>query len=290
MEGEDPHRRQYERPSYPQGFVPNIRNQGVASGSGSNVYDGQSFRGAQRPGGSERFRQTPIMNQPTPTSIAMPASGGHPQGISNYGYGQGHQYTATHMQGNTLPYQPDYVQDPQRQQQYSGFTSQIAHTVPHQAQPQSSYDHMPQYQPRQSADIDVLTSPFGVPQQYYNPGDSTSASVPASMPQQYGTTNYQNQLPYQPSSIDRSALTQTYSSGMTEFPQAVPPVAEDSPTQSWQREYEERLRETNQHISNGSLTQAAPMLLELSQWFLGRISEFGRYFSKTCPVPLSDRS
>lgn len=276
MEGEDPHRRQYEHSSFPQGFMPNIRNQNVATGSGSNLYDAQNFRAGQRPIGSERFRQPQLMNQIPPTSMAMPASGGNSQGITGYGYGPGHQYTATHMQGNTLQYQPDYVQDPQRQQQYSGYTSQMAHGVTHQVQPQSPYDSMPQYQPRQSAAIDVSSSQFsGVPQYF---GESTSASVPASMPQQYGTTNYPNQLPYQSSSIDRSALPQTFASGMAGFPQAVPPVAEDPPTRSWEREYEERLRETNQHISEGSLAQAAPILLELSQWFLGRISEFGRYF------------
>ena len=273
MEGEDPHRRQYGHPSFPQGFVPNIRNQNVASGSGSNSYDAQNFRAGHRPIGSERFRQPQLMNQITPTSMAMPASGGNSQGITDYGYPPGNQYTATQMQGNTLQFQPDYSQDPQRQQQYSGFTSQMAHGVTHQPQ---SYGSMPPYQPRQSAAIDVSSSPFsGVPQYYQ---DSTSASVSASMPQQYGTTNYPNQLPYQSSSIDRSALPQTYASGMAGFSQAVPPVAEDPPTRSWELEYEERLRETNQHIGEGSLVEAAPMLLELSQWFLGRISEFGGYF------------
>lgn len=274
MEGGDPHRRHYEHSDYPPGFVPNIRNQSVAGASGSDIYGVQNPRSTQRTGASDRFRQTQSLNQPTPTSMGISSSGGHPQALSSYGYGPGQQYTAHQMQGNTLQYQPDYMQDPQRQQQLSGYTTQMMHGVPQHVQPQSPYDNMPQYQPRQPAAIDLLSSQFGG-SQYYNPGESTSASVPASMPQQYATANYQHQLPYQSSSISRSALPATYASEMTGFPQAEPPVADDQPTQSWEHEYEQRLREINEHISNGTLGEAAPMLLELSQWFLGRVNEFG---------------
>ena len=269
MEGEDPHRRQYEHPNYSQSFTPNLRNPSVASGSGSNIYDGQSFIGAPRVNASERFRQAQALNQPTPTSIAMPASGGQPQGISGYGYAAGPQYTDTHMQGNPLQYQPDYIQDSQRQHQYPGYTSQM---LQQQVQPPSPYDNMPQYPPRQSA---AIPSQFGV-SPYYNSGESTSASIPAPiMSQHHGAANYQPQLPYQTSSIDRSALSPTYASSMTGFPPAALPVPEEQATQSWEREFEEGLQEINLSISNGTIGKAGPTLLEFSQWFLGKVSEFG---------------
>ena len=271
MEGEDPHRRQYDHPNYPQSFTPSMRNPSVASGSGSNIYDGHTFIGAPRVNASERFRQAQALNQPTPTSIAMPVSGGQPQSISGYGYAAGSQYTGAHMQGNPLHYQPDYIQDSQRQQQYPGYTSQMLHQ---QVQPPSPYDNMPQYPSRQTAAIEGLPSQFG-DSQYYNSGEPTSASIPAPMAQHHGSANYQPQLPYQSGSIDRSALSPTYASSMTGFPPAGLPVAEEQPTQSWEREFEEGLREINLIISNGTVGKAGPTLLDFSQWFLGKVSEFG---------------
>lgn len=268
MEGEDPHRRQYEHPNYPPSFTPNSRNPSAASGSGSNMYGGHNFIGAPRVNAPERIRQDQALIQPTPTSIAMPASGGQPQGISGYGYAAGSPYTGTHVQGNPLHYQPDYSQ---RQQQYPGYTSQNLHQ---QVQPQSPYDNMPQYPPRQSADIEGFQSQFSVPP-YFDSGDSTSASIPAPIPQHHSAANYQPQLPYQSSAIDRSALSPTYASSMTGFPPAGLPVVEEQPAPSWEREFEEGLREINLNISNGTIGKAGPTLLEFSQWFLGKVSEFG---------------
>lgn len=282
MEGEDPHRRQYEHPNYPQSFTPNIRNPSVATGSGSNLYDGHNFIGAPRVNPPERFRPAQALNQPIPTSIAMPASGGQPQGISGYGYAAGSQYTGTHMQGNPLHYQPDYVQEPQRQQLYPGYTSQLLHQ---QVQPPSPYDNMPQYPPRQSAAIEGSPSQFGVPQ-YFNSGESTSASIPAPMSQHPVAANYQHQLPYQSSSIDRAALSPTYASSVTGFPSAGLPVAEEQPAQSWERDFEEGLREINLNISNGTIGKAGPTLLEFSQWFLGKVSEFGTSFGRWFSMPI----
>ena len=277
MEGDDPHRRQYEHPNFHQAFPSNIRSGSIASGSGTDPFDIQNIQETQRSRATERFRQTQLLNQQTPTSIAMPAGGGHAQVLSGYGFGQGQHYTTTqHMQGNSLQYQPDYGQDPHRQQQFTGFTSQMMHSVPQQIQAQSPYDNLPQFQPRQSAALEV-SNQFSAPQ-YYSTGQSTSASVAASMPQQYAPVTFQPQTPYQPNPLlSRPSIPQqTFTPVMAELPQADPPEPEDQPTQSWEREFDDRIRVINHHISDNRLNAAAPLLLELSQWLLGRVSEFGR--------------
>lgn len=279
MEGDDPFRRQYEHPNYHQTFPPNMRSRSIADPSGTDIDDIQNIQDTPRSGPTQRFRQTQLLGQQTPTSIAMPAGGGQAQVSSGYGFGQGQYYTTTqHVQGNPLHYQPDYGQDPHRQQQFTGYTSQIMQSVPQQVQAQSSYDNLPQFQPRQSAALELSNQFSGT--QYYNTSQSTSASVPASMPQQYASINYQPQTPYQPNpfmnrpSIPQQTLPPT--PVMAEVPQADPPEPEEQPTQTWEREFDDRIREINHHISDNRLSEAAPLLLELSQWLLGRVSEFGR--------------
>ena len=279
MEGEDPYRRQYEHPNYHQTFPPNIQSRSIAGASGTDIDDIQNIQGTHRSGGIQRFRQTQLLDQQTPTSIAMPAGGGHAQVSSGYSFGQGQYYTTTqHEQGNALQYQHDYGQDPHRQQEFTGYTSQMMHNVPQQIQAQSSYDNLPQFHPRQSAAIE-LPNQFPT-SQYYNTSQSPSASVPASMPQQYAPVNYQPQTPYQPSPLlSRQNIPQqnfTPTPAMAEVSQAEPPDPEEQPTQTWEREFDDRIRVINQHIADNRLSEAAPLLLELSQWLLGRVSEFGR--------------
>ena len=275
MEGEDPHRRQYEHANYPSGFAPNMRTQSIAGISGSEIYETPNIRGVQRAGASGRFRQAHMPDEQVPTSAAMSVTGAHAQGLGVYGFGQGQgqQYTATNMQGNSLPYQSQYVQDPQRQQQFSGYTSQMMPGVPQQVQ---SYEQLPHYPSRQSAAPGMLSSQFVEPH-YYNPSDSTSASVPASMPQHYGPVNYQSQMQYQSTSMNRPEISPAYTSGMAEFSQAEPTEQDAQPGPTWEREFDSRLREINENISSGMLREAAPTLLDLSKWLLGRVNEFGTY-------------
>ena len=279
MEGDDPYRRQYEHPNYHQTFPPNMRSGSVAGASGTDIDDIQNIQEPQRSDVTQRFRPTQMLGQQTPTSIAMPAGGGHAQVSSGYGFGQGQYYTTPqHIQGNPLQYQPDYGQDPHRQPQFTGYTSQMIHSVPQQIQAQPSYDSLPQFQPRQSAAIE-LPNQFPA-SQYYNTSQSTSASVPASMPQQYAPVNYQAQTPYQANPLNRPSIPQqAFTPVMAEFSQAAqpdPPEPEEQPAQSWEREYDDRIRVINHHISDNRLSEAAPLLLELSHWLLGRVSEFGR--------------
>jgi len=167
MEGDEQHRRQYEQPSYPQrGYVQDLR----PGAQGSNVPEAHDLRDSAGSDGTDRLRQSQLLAARTPTSGSMAVGGGNPQLLGGFGYTQGQQYSPTHMQGSSLQYQTDYSPETQRQQQFPQYASQLMYSVPQQAQQQSPYEPVPQYQPRQSAALEVLSTQFGVPQ-FYNPGE-----------------------------------------------------------------------------------------------------------------------
>lgn len=275
MEGDDPQRRQYGHPNYPPGYVPNYRGQNVTDTSGDNLYNPQDMRGGQRGGASQRFRQAHLLGHQGPTSAPLSGSEGHAQDLGGYGFTQQQQYQ---MQGSSLQFQPDYSQEPQRQQQFPNYTSQLAPNVPQTGQPQSSYDPMPQYQPRQSAAVEVLPNQFSVPQ-YYNPGEATSASAPAPTAQQYASENFPQQVQYPSAPLERPIAPQPYQQNMTEYAQTGAPVpvqetAQDDPVAKYER-YQYDLRTINQDISEGKLEEAAPLLITLSKDLLGNVGSLG---------------
>lgn len=277
MEGEDSQRQQYGQHNYQRELLPNSRGQNPATVPGGTVYNIQDMRRRQRADATERFGQAQMLGQHTPTSGSISATGGSPQHMAGYAFLQGQQYQ---MQGNPIQFHQDYPQDPQRQQQFPNYTSQMAHNVPQHAQPQSPYDTMPQYQPRQSAAIEVLPTQFGVPP-FYNPGDATSASGPTSLSQQYASANFPQQVPYQSGTVDRSVMSNPYQQTMAEYSQAQAQPSEDQPEQEeiqdiddYER-YQGDLRQINQDISEGKLNEAGPRLLELSRWLLGHVGQLG---------------
>ena len=282
MEGDDQQRRQYEQPNYPQrGFVPDLRP-GAQASNISEVHDIRDTAGTD---GSDRFRQSQLLAARTPTSAPLTVSGGNPQLLGSFGYAQGQQYATPQMQGNTLQYQGDYSQDPQRQQQYPQYASQLMYSVPQQVQPQSPYDTVPQFQPRQSAAIEVLSTQFGVPQ-YYNPGEATSAPGPATIAQQYAPSQFQHPIQYQPSaSQGRSSLQPTYPTGMADFSQpSAPDVEQQNPEatkydQAYSQ-YQEALKQTFENTRAGRLEEAGASLLEISEWLLGHAAELGMSASR----------
>ena len=209
----------------------------------------------------------------------MLATGGNPQDPGGYGFQQAQPYQ---MQGSSLQFQPQYPQEPQRQQQFQTYTSPMAPNVPQQAQPHSPYDAIAQYQSRQSAAIEVLSTQFGVPQ-YYNPGEATSAPGPASMPQNYASANFPQQVQYPSASLERSVAPQPYQPVMAEYdrPEVAAPPAEESAQDTgpdaryeW---YQAEMRALNQNISEGRLSEAGPSLLKLSEWLLGNVVGLGMF-------------
>lgn len=278
MEGDEQQRRQYEQPNYPRGFVPDLRG-----ASGSSIPDAMDPRAGPADNVSERLRQSQMIAARTPTAASLTSSGGTQQDLAGYGYPPGQQYAAPQMQGTSLQYSPDYAQDAQRQQQqFPHYTSHIMYNVSPQTQQQSPYETVPQYPPRQTAALEVLSNQFGVPQ-YYVTGETTSAPVPASMAQQYTPAQFQQPLPYQPqASITQPSLTSTYTPGMAEFSQpSATEVSEpeDQDTSTFDRlhgEYQVALKRTFESTCAGRLAEAGRSLLDISEWLLGHAGELGR--------------
>lgn len=282
MEGEDPSRRHYRQPHYPPGYVPVFRDPNIPDNPGGNVYNVHNLRGGQAADASGRFRQTHMLGHERPTSAPNLAAGGNTQDPGAFGFQQAQPYQ---MQGTSLQFPPDYPQELQRQQQFSNYTSPMAPNVPQQVQPPSPYDTMAQYQPRQSAAIEVLSTQFGVPP-YYNPGEATSAPGPASMPQHYASANFPPQVQYPSASLERPVAPQPYQPEMAEYerPEVAAPQAEEiaqdtGPDARYER-YQDEMRALNQNISEGRLSEAGPSLLELSEWLLGNVVGLGTLIRK----------
>jgi len=264
MEGEDPHRRQYDQSGYPSS-----RGYGqVPRGGGSDA--------------SDRFRQPQISSLRSPTSGPRTSTAGQSQGITGYGYTQGQQQYAPQLQDAALQYQAEFTQDPQRAQQYTQYSSNLMYNMPQQTPQQSPYEPVQQFQPRQTAAVEVLSTQFGVPQ-YYPTGDPTSA--PGPMAQQYATAPFQQQITYQqPAHTGRAALPPAYPTGMAEYVQPnVPEVLEQQEPapdaggyDAAYRRYVEKLRATFQDVKEGRLVEAGQGLLEISEFLLGQAVELGK--------------
>lgn len=279
MEGDEQQRRQYEQPSYPQrGFAHDLR----PGAQGSNVPEvHETLREAAGGDGSERYRHSQLLATRTPTSASMAVAGGNAHLLGGFGYTQGQPYTPPHMQGSSMQYQAEYPQESQRQQQFPQYASQMMYSVPQQAQPQSPYEAVQQYQPRQSAAIEVLSSQFGVPP-YYNPGEPTSAPGPTTISQQYAPAQFQQPVQYQaPTSLGRSNLQSSYPTGMAEFAQPAapdvlePPNSDASNFDQAYSQYQEALKQTFENARVGRLVEASESLLEISEWLLGHAVDLG---------------
>ncbi|MCJ1302318.1 hypothetical protein MMC08_005121 [Hypocenomyce scalaris] len=219
-----------------------------------------------------------------PETSAPPAVPGPSTQALAYGYTQGQQYAGQPLQGSSLQYTPDFSPpDPQRQQHFPQYASHMMYNVPQQAQQQSQYESVPQYQPRQSAAIEVLSTQFGVPQ-YFNPSEPTSAAGPA-VPQQYASTQFQQPMSYpqQAASLGRSTNPPPYQTGMADFAQ---PIATDvleqqglaldsSSYDDAYNQYQNALKLTFENTRSGRLIEAGQSLLEISEWLLGHAVELG---------------
>jgi len=186
------------------------------------------------------------------------------------------------LQDAALQYQAEFTQDPQRAQQYTQYSSNLMYNMPQQTPQQSPYEPVQQFQPRQTAAVEVLSTQFGVPQ-YYPTGDPTSA--PGPMAQQYATAPFQQQITYQQSAhTGRAALPPAYPTGMAEYVQPnVPEVLEQQEPapdaggyDAAYRRYVEKLRATFQDVKEGRLVEAGQGLLEISEFLLGQAVELGK--------------
>ena len=251
-------------------------------------------------GATDRYRQQPplvtsrdaLSNPEAGRSGTVPSYGGY--GYEQQQYGQPLQGGS--IQGGQMPYQSDYSQEVQRQQQpqqhYGQYGTSMVYNVP-QPQAQSPYEPMQQYQPRQSASIDALPTHFGVPQ-YYAPNEPPSAGVPA-VPQQYIPPQIQ-QSPYsQPSPPARGSLPQNYSPGepsysLMESSASVEQQSSGGEQQKYDEDYanyQSLLKQIYEDVVAGNLRQAGQNLKEISHWLLGHVVRLGTSDERTnlCPRP-----
>lgn len=282
MEGDEQQRRQYEQHSrYPRGYGPELRGP-----SGAAVPETLDPRGGSGDDVSERYRQSQLLAARTPTTASMNPAGGNPPDLGSYGYNQGQQYATPQMQyaadySQHAPRQPH--QQPQHQSPFPPYTSQIMYHVPPQTQ-QSPYESVTQYQPRQSAAIEVLSNQFGV-SQYYNPNESTSAPEPAPIAQQYAPAHFHPPLLYHPPGpVPQPTVGSNFTPGMGELaspnapgPEEIePPNPDDGRYDRAYRDYQLALRGAFQKSHDGKLAEAGRVLLEISEWLVESAAALGR--------------
>ena len=240
----------------------------------------QSVRGIPRENVSSRFRQSQLSSipSPSPTSVPQTSAGSTHQGLVGYGYASGQPQYGTQLQDSSFQYQPDFAQDTQRQQ-LTPYPQNMMYNLQHQVNPQSSYDPVSQYNPRQSAAVEVLSTQFGVPQ-YYNSGESTSGSGPASIPQPYTSTQYQHYQ--QPAPSGRATLTSSYPVSMADYSESAgqgvidQPSSQDASFTDEYNAYSQTLRKTFSDTQSGRLVEAGSSLLDISRFLLGHAVELGK--------------
>jgi len=264
MEHNDRRQRQNNPPGYAaqQGLVPSSAQYPTTSAS-------------------DRFRQAPLTGQ-SPTSAPSAGRAGNTQGY-NYGYTEGAQFVGTSMPTSDLQYQADYAQSaPGAQQQYQQYGSNLMYNVPSQQQAtvQSPYEPVQPYPPRHTAAIEVLSTQFGVPQQYYMEGGPTSAPAMATqnIPAQYPALSYTTQSP-----VGRQPLASAYAGGMADptqsaqpaYPQANYAAQTAADLDNAYGQYQQELRRTFQYARDGRLNEASNLLVHISDWLLTNAETLG---------------
>ncbi|OAT01463.1 hypothetical protein, variant 2 [Blastomyces dermatitidis ER-3] len=187
--------------------------------------------------------------------------------------GGGLQYESNFSSTSPRNQQPD-----QQQQRLSQYDGDMVYGITPQVQPQAPYEGVSQYQPRQSAAIEVLATQFGVPQ-YFQPAGPAVAGVS----DQYLTASQVQSTQYsQPASPTRASTTSAlpeimadlHASAATEglehadFPRESPSGFDDAYNQ-----YQRALRQTFENTRSGRLLDASQSLLEISEWLLGNATE-----------------
>ncbi|KAL9602602.1 MAG: hypothetical protein Q9219_001746 [cf. Caloplaca sp. 3 TL-2023] len=263
MEGDGQQRRQHERQQFPRDFGPGYR---------PNMPEVEA---------TARLGHSQMLMRRSPASVsASSATGAHPQELGGFGYSHGAQYPPAPIQSSSLQFPTDYGPDQQRSQHFPQYTSAMVYNVPQQSHTRSPYDALPQYQPRQSASLEVMSNQLGV-SSYYPSGEPSASSGQTSPDQQYAPSQFHQSVPYQTPGHSRQAIHPAYATGMTEYSQSAvqgigeQPEPEDTTHQEEYDRYEEALRQVFEDTSKGRVIEAAQLLLEISEWLLSHVKELG---------------
>ena len=278
MDGGDQRRRQYDPSGYQQGYAPDNR---VRTSSVANVPNVRGI-GGDTP---DRLRQAQLLTTRSSMPSALSAGATGPQDVQPFGYSQAQQFATPQLQAGPFAYQPEFTQDPQRQQQYPQYTPQVAYGLP-----QAPYESATQFPGRPPGNVDIMPTQFGVPQFFAQSGSSAAATLPQEVNPQYSTSTAQLQNPsssFSPTTdLERSTLVSGYPT--VESTSNAGPSAPAEPTESAESEqrppdrfdffysqYRRALKETNENTSRGRLVEAGESLLELSTWLLGNVENLG---------------
>ncbi|KAJ9242705.1 hypothetical protein DTO166G5_460 [Paecilomyces variotii] len=139
---------------------------------------------------------------------------------------------------------------------------------------------VPQYQPRQSAALEALSSQLGVPP-YFSPGGPTGTPVPAVLPQ-YLTPQVQPSS-YSQGMVDRSSTAQSFPVAMAELntTETTDRLGQQERSQEAASsddaysQYQQALRMAFDHTRAGRLVDASQSLLEISEWLVCNSRELG---------------
>ena len=288
MEGDDQRRRHFEQSNFPIGYASDY------GAHGSNMSNLQHLRGSQVAESSDHFRQGQLLTTRTSSSTPLAAGAGPPQDIGAFAYSQGQHYQTPQMQAPSFQYQSEYSREPQRQR-FPQYSSQM-YNIPQQPQPQSTYNVLQQtptqspyepvgqFQPRQAAAAEVLSSQFGVPPPYFSGSDAPSITAPPAMAQAYQSAQYPQALQYNPpSALGHSTLASSYPTMPPGFNQASggspnPTPLGDTAANNNDRFYR-AIGETNDRTYRGMLIQAGSSLMQITEWLLTNVVHLGTFLS-----------
>ncbi|KAL1863814.1 37S ribosomal protein S9, mitochondrial [Paecilomyces lecythidis] len=297
MDGDSHQRKQHDPSSYPT--VPGMGRRPVQ----------------QAPDGSRGpYGQPPLLPPRGEPPVRAQGQNSAVSAYTGYGYTEQQSYGASSFQGGSLhggglQYHPGFQTSPSRQQQttqreqqqerqhqpslplpppqpqsqqqqFSQYGSNMAYGLAQQSQTQTPYEVVPQYQPRQSAALEVLSSQLGVPQ-YFSPSEPTGTQVAGVLPQ-YLTPQVQPSS-YSQSMVDRASTAQSFPVTMTEFNTTETSERLEQPEQGQEAassddaysQYQQALQMAFDHIRAGRLVDASQSLLEISEWLVGNSRELG---------------
>ena len=266
----------------------------------------------QQPSGSstDRFGQPSLPSTRGEASVPLPGRSSRLPAYAGYGYTDQQPYSGSSLhggslQGGGLQYQADFPQAPLRQQQtphqhhqqedqprqpqapqppqqqFSQYGTNMLYSINQQGQAPAQYDVVPQYPPRQSAALEVLSTQFGVPQ-YFAPGEPAGAAGVSAVVSQYLTPQVQPSYSQQ-SPVGRSTAVPSFPVTMADYNTIATTEGLEQQEQAPEstnvdeafREYQQALIVTFDHTRAGRLVDASRTLLEISEWLVGNARELG---------------
>lgn len=239
------------------------------------LQDPTSSRRGMAGSATERFRPAPLN---TAAARGMDGAGNY----SGYYQDPTPGFAGPGISQNAMTYQQaDYAQDARQPHNFGTYNPNMMYPVG-QTGPQNPYEAAQQFQGRQSAPMPMMAG--DVPQYFQSdaaaaaasaiPGPQSAAATPSSAiyPQQQQIPGFSGTLP---SLGGGSGAGQAGAKG----------VAVDEPDYSstgpgaeerW-ADYQNRLAAVFQDIQSGSLKRASEALLEVSNWLLTQVVDFGRF-------------